>query len=158
MILEKPQELKSLEELRAFAERFIGAIAKSPKAETATVVGLYGDLGSGKTAFVKCIAEALGIEELVTSPTFVVVKAYTIPSGSILSPRFSKLVHVDAYRLDGGRETRVLGWDEIMANKNNVVFIEWPGNVHDALPEGMINLYFSHVDDGVRRIEEKKGK
>ena len=113
------KEVKNLEELRAVAEGFLSAIAKNPLKETATVVGLSGDLGAGKTAFVKCVASILGITEVVTSPTFILEKVYIIPRGSILGERFTKLIHIDAYRLEGGKEMRALDWDALLLDENS---------------------------------------
>ncbi|MDD5152552.1 MAG: tRNA (adenosine(37)-N6)-threonylcarbamoyltransferase complex ATPase subunit type 1 TsaE [Candidatus Pacebacteria bacterium] len=155
MILGNSTEVKSLVELRALAVKFLDGIAKNEANKGATVVCMSGDLGAGKTAFVKCVASVLGITDVVTSPTFVLEKIYTIPAGSVVGTRFSKLIHIDAYRLRSGKETSALGFDEIIADKNNIVFIEWPENIHDALPKEVINLSFSYVDGNVRRVEER---
>ncbi|MHB1118270.1 MAG: tRNA (adenosine(37)-N6)-threonylcarbamoyltransferase complex ATPase subunit type 1 TsaE [Minisyncoccota bacterium] len=146
------KEVKNLGELRTAAEGFLRWLASGASKETATVVGLSGDLGAGKTAFVKCVAAALGIEEVVTSPTFILEKVYLIPRDSVVDGRFLKLIHVDAYRLHSGDEMRALDWSVILADKTNLVFLEWPEQVADALPQDMINLSFEYVGEGVRRI------
>ena len=146
------REVKNLEELRAVAEGFLGTIAKNPLKETATVVGLSGDLGAGKTAFVKCVASILGIAEVVTSPTFILEKVYIIPRGSILGERFTKLIHIDAYRLEGGKEMRALDWDALLLDEHNLIFIEWPEQVKEAMPKDIINLSFEYAGEGVRQI------
>lgn len=97
---------------------------------SATIVGLYGDLGAGKTTFTKTLAEVLGVEETVTSPTFVLEKIYTLKG-----QKFSRLIHIDAYRLEGSHELKQLGWDTIVADPQNLIVIEWASNVEDLLPE-----------------------
>ena len=146
------KEVKSLEELRVVAGEFLNEIAHAPLGEGATIIGLSGDLGAGKTAFVKCIANILGIKETITSPTFILEKVYTLPRDSFFGSRFAKLVHIDAYRLEGGAEMRALGWEAISADPQNLIFIEWPEQVADALPHTMKTLTFAPVDETTRTI------
>jgi len=79
--------IKNIEDTRKFAREFVEAlsISSQSKISAATVVALYGNLGSGKTTFVQCVAEALGVTEQVTSPTFVIMKTYKLPMPSSLS-------------------------------------------------------------------------
>lgn len=146
------KKVKNLEELRAVAERFLGVISQNPLKETATVVGLSGDLGAGKTAFTKCVASILGITEVVTSPTFILEKVYIIPRGSVLGEFFTKLIHIDAYRLEDGKEMRALDWDSLLLDEHNLILIEWPEQVKDAMPRDIINLSFEYAGEGVRQI------
>jgi len=146
------QEVRNLKELYAQAESFLEYLAQRPQKDTATVVGLSGELGSGKTAFTKCVASALGVTETVTSPTFILEKIYSIPAGSVLGSRFATLVHIDAYRMDSAKEMRALNWEEIVLDQRNLVFIEWPEQVIGALPKDMIKVSFEYVNEGVRRI------
>lgn len=99
----------------------------------ATIVTLSGNLGAGKTTFVQGVAEALGVQESVSSPTFVLEKVYALeknPSGI----GFTHLIHMDAYRLKSAHELRVLGWEEIIREPGNVIFLEWPERVEGAVP------------------------
>ena len=146
------KEVKNLVELRAVAENFLQNLVARPSREGATVVGLSGDLGAGKTAFVKCIAAALGITEVVTSPTFILEKVYIIPRGGVVGDRFLKLIHIDAYRLHSGDEMRALDWAAILKNESNLIFLEWPEQVEDAMPKDMIKLSFNYVSEGVRSV------
>lgn len=146
------KEVKSLEELRAVAEGFLRDVAQTPSEKRATIVGLSGDLGAGKTAFVKCVADVLGIRETITSPTFILEKVYTIPRGPLLGARFTKLVHIDAYRLEGGNEMHALGWEEIIADPQNLILIEWPEQVADAMPKEMTVIHFEYVDEKTRTV------
>jgi len=146
-------EAKNLEELKVLAGQVLEALVKMPVKNTATVVGLSGDLGAGKTAFTKCVAEVLGITDVVTSPTFILEKIYTIPEGSIVGERFSKLIHIDAYRLEEGGEMAALGWQALLIDSHNLIFLDWPEQVKSALPDDMIKISFEFVSEEVRRIE-----
>ncbi|MES3004995.1 MAG: tRNA (adenosine(37)-N6)-threonylcarbamoyltransferase complex ATPase subunit type 1 TsaE [Patescibacteria group bacterium] len=121
-------QAKNLEETRKVAESFVNSLV--PKESTATVVGLYGNLGAGKTAFTKYVASVLGIYETITSPTFVIEKIYELEK-----QKFTHLIHIDAYRLKDSGELLHLGWNEILKDKNNLILIEWPEIVLDAMPE-----------------------
>lgn len=113
----------------------------------ALIVGLHGDLGSGKTTFSQSVAEALGVEQRVTSPTFVIEKIYETTDDV-----FKKFIHIDAYRLEGGKELNALDFEQICADSHNLIFIEWPEKVADILPENMFNMYFEFIDEQTRSI------
>ncbi|MDP2705201.1 MAG: tRNA (adenosine(37)-N6)-threonylcarbamoyltransferase complex ATPase subunit type 1 TsaE [Patescibacteria group bacterium] len=134
---------KSLKETEHLAEKFL--LTLSPK-KKAIVVGLCGDLGSGKTAFVKMVAKILGVKGHVTSPTFVIQKNY-----SLKEKNFSTLAHIDAYRLKEGEDLLSLSWNDTLEG-NNLVFIEWPERVLSALPKGIKKIYFEFIDDTTRNI------
>jgi len=120
-----------------------------PNKNGATVVGLSGDLGSGKTTFTKEVANILGIKkDLVTSPTFVIEKIYKISH-----PDFSHLIHIDAYRLEKSEELVKLGWDEIIKDSKNLILLEWPERVKDILPKETKMVYFEFIDEETRRIK-----
>ena len=103
------------------------------------VICLYGDLGSGKTVFSKGFAQALGIDEQVTSPTFNIIKEYT--SGEM------PLYHMDVYRLDGNIDG--VGVEDYF-NKNGVVIIEWADTIMDYLPEERLDIKFKITDEDSR--------
>ena len=131
----------SLEEFNKEAARFIAGL--SPHPENAAVVTLSGELGAGKTTFVQAIARGLGVEESVTSPTFVLEKIYALNS-----QRFSHLIHIDAYRLKGAHELEALGWRELLADTGNLIVLEWPERVAEAIPEDAIRIRFDiHGDE-----------
>lgn len=138
-------ETRSLEETQKLAKEWLNSI--SVKDDEATIVGLYGNLGSGKTTFTQSIARELGIKETVTSPTFVIEKIYD--TNHIL---FNRLIHIDAYRLESGRELQVLNFEQEVANENNLILIEWPENVKEILPENHIKVYFEFVDENTRKF------
>ncbi len=136
----------SVEETQQFAKEFL--LSLNPQESEATVVGLYGNLGAGKTTFTQSVARELGITQPITSPTFVIEKIYEIKHNN-----FARLIHIDAYRLEGGRELQNLNFEELASNKNNLIFIEWPENVKDILPDNHIKLFCEFVDENSRKFE-----
>ncbi len=140
---------ESVEETARIAGGFVESLGATPsKALKATVVGLYGDLGSGKTCFVQSVGVSLGISENMVSPTFVIEKIYKIDH-----KYFDHLVHVDAYRIEKEEELLHLGWQELLENKRNLIFVEWPEKVARALPKSLIKINFKFVDEHTREIE-----
>ncbi len=143
--------LHSLEETKAFAQEFVESLA--PWTHAATVVGLYGNLGAGKTSFTQGVAAALGILDTINSPTFVIEKIYEIPSNvELLTSNFHHLIHIDAYRLEKSEEMLRLGWAEIISNPLNLILVEWPERIVDIMPEH-IQVKFEHVTENERTAE-----
>jgi tRNA threonylcarbamoyladenosine biosynthesis protein TsaE len=144
---------KSLADTEKAAQDFAGR-ALSGGGERALIVGLFGDLGAGKTTFTQAFAKALGVEDTVNSPTFVIEKIYELGAGLINNKPtpFQHLIHIDAYRLNGGKELLHLGFEEIANDSKNIIFIEWPEKVADILPSDMIKLYFKFIDEETREI------
>lgn len=106
------------------------------------VICLDGELGSGKTVFVKGFAKSLGIEENITSPTFNIVKEYS--TGEL------PLCHMDVYRLEDGDES--IGFDDYF-NNNGVCIIEWAELIEDSLPEERLDIKFKVIDENTRIIK-----
>lgn len=142
--------LKDLKETAAVAKELASSL--QPKPNEALVVGLYGNLGSGKTTFTQSFAQALGVAERLVSPTFVILKKYSIENVS----NFKTFVHIDAYRLDDPKELKALRFADEASNPENLIFIEWADKVEDALPEGTLKIYFEYVDDKTRKISYEK--
>ena len=137
------EDLAALEnEAVAFVETLL------PKEEGATLVTLSGELGAGKTAFTQAVARALGVAEHVTSPTFVLAKSYALPEGLA----FTRLLHIDAYRLKGGKELGPVGLPEVMQDTGTLVLLEWPEMVADGLPEADVSISLEALPDGTRSI------
>ncbi len=129
--------------------------AKASK-EKATIVALRGELGSGKTTFVQALAGALGVKEMVQSPTYVLMKKYAIPQGDTFkaSP-FRTLVHIDAYRLDKPQEFAALRPEQFLNDPVSLVVVEWPEKLGTLLPTPDLTINFSSKDaeEGERYIE-----
>ena len=106
------------------------------------VICLRGELGSGKTVFVKGFASSLGIDETITSPTFNLVKEYL--NGEL------PLYHMDVYRLEDGDDGSI-GLSDYF-NKNGVTIIEWSDIIKDSLPEERLEIKFKVVDEDTRLI------
>ena len=103
------------------------------------VICLIGELGSGKTVFVKGFAHALGITENITSPTFSLVKEYVNSE--------MPLYHMDVYRLEGNSEN--VGFDDYF-NRNGVSIVEWSDLISDILPEERLEIEFKVVNENTR--------
>ncbi len=108
------------------------------------VIGLTGDLGSGKTAFVQGLAEGLEVpgEYYITSPTFTLINEY---------PGRFPLFHIDLYRLDGISDLEDIGLDELLYDQA-VIAIEWAEKISDVLPAEHLTMTFEITDDDYRRI------
>ena len=101
------------------------------------VIALVGDLGAGKTVLARGLARGLGIKNTINSPTFVLLKAYKIKDFRF---KIKNLVHVDAYRLNSGRELIDIGLKDWLGQKDSVVLIEWAERVQDVLPKKKIKI------------------
>lgn len=139
--------IKNLDEMRDFANSFLENL--QAKGDTAAVVALRGDLGSGKTAFVQAVAKVFGVQEYITSPTFVIQKKYKIHN---LASGFENLIHIDAYRLGNEQELSQLDWEKTIANPKNIIFIEWAERVEEILPANTKKLFFKFIDEQTREI------
>ena len=131
---------QSPEETQRFAQKW----AKSLKA--GIVVGLVGPLGSGKTLFVKAAAKALGVKEVVNSPTFVLASEY---QGDM------PIYHLDLYRVDELQEIDSVGYEEYF-DRNGIVFIEWAEKVKDFLPSGTVWIEFKVLGETRRQIQIRR--
>ena len=151
--------VKTLEEFEAEAARFVRGISGPPSPEatarrSATLVTLSGELGAGKTAFTKAVARELGVTDVVNSPTFVLEKIYVLPLCELGSstPKFARLVHIDAYRLESGKDLAALSFDELMCDPSNLILFEWPEMVKDGLPPASVAISIATRSDGSRTI------
>lgn len=136
---------QNLAEFQAAARAFVSGLR--PRPDRATLVTLSGDLGAGKTSFVQEVAKTLGIPETVSSPTFVIQKLYPVPKGP-----FTKLVHIDAYRLTGAKELEKINWAELLEDSGALIMLEWPENVIDAIPPDAISITFKNPEGERREI------
>lgn len=132
----------SPEETRALGRRLAQVL------QGGSVVAFTGDLGAGKTAFVSGMAEGLGIEERVTSPTFTIVNEY---EGGRLP-----LFHFDMYRLGSADELFHIGWEDYLA-RDGVCAVEWSENVDEALDGDTIRVDISRGEDDNTRVITVEG-
>ena len=106
-------------------------------------VALYGDLGAGKTSFVRGMAAGLGIQDRVTSPTYALINVY--------QGRLS-LCHMDLYRIGGPDALDDLGWDELLES-HDICAVEWCEYAGDRLPNQRVEVRLSHHGDGARQCK-----
>ncbi|MEO6536372.1 MAG: tRNA (adenosine(37)-N6)-threonylcarbamoyltransferase complex ATPase subunit type 1 TsaE [Candidatus Paceibacterota bacterium] len=139
---------KTLEALQAEAADFVGSLV--PKEDGATLVTLSGELGAGKTSFTQGLAKALGVTDSITSPTFVLEKVYDLPE--ITSRGFARLVHIDAYRLEGSESLLPLGVDLLLPDPSNLIILEWPEMVDGQLPSPDVSITITVEPDTTRTI------
>ncbi len=137
---------KSLEETSNVARICLDSI--QPNTKKATVVALQGDLGAGKTTFTQEVGQILGVAENILSPTFVIEKIYAIDWRG-----FKNFIHIDAYRIEKDSELLHLGWEEIISEPENLIFIEWPENVAKIIPDDAKKISFKFIDEDTRDIE-----
>ena len=131
-------------ETEALGARFAEKLAPG------TVAALYGDLGCGKTAFVRGMARGMGIAGPVTSPTFTIVNEYEGESGKI------PLFHFDMYRLSGAEELYDIGWEDYL-DRGGVCAAEWSENVPGAFQGDEIAVRFEKTGDNDRQITIEGG-
>ncbi len=113
------------------------------------VVALYGELGAGKTAFIRGLARGLGVRDRVTSPTFTIVNEY---EGRV------PLFHFDLYRLGGEDELFEIGWDDYL-DRGGVCAVEWSERAPGSLPEGCVRVTITRGDgEETRRIAVEGGE
>ncbi len=114
----------------------------SPSLNNATVYILEGDLGAGKTTFVKGLEDIFNIQ--IKSPTFNIIKRYKIDYKG-----FKNLYHIDFYRVSN---IEGLDFEEILKDKQNLIFIEWGSNVKENIPDFAKWIFFKYIDKDKRKI------
>ena len=119
-------QIESEEELSKVARLLLDALGDR------TVVALRGEMGAGKTTLVRAIAEELGVEDQVTSPTFALVNQYEGNDGQ-------RLFHFDFYRIDDEREAFDLGYEEYFYS-GDLCLVEWPEKIEGLLPEDLVEV------------------
>jgi len=111
------------------------------------IFAFYGDMGAGKTTFIKAVCEAMGIEDVINSPTFSIINEYTKPNGD-------PVYHFDFYRLKQEQEAFDIGCDDYFSS-GHTCFIEWPEKIGHLLPETSTRVEITVLPDGSRSIEIK---
>jgi tRNA threonylcarbamoyladenosine biosynthesis protein TsaE len=139
--------ISNLEHIGEAAREFIKNIGET------RVFAFYGKMGAGKTTFVKAVCEALGVEDVITSPTFAIVNEYTVTSCSDLSPLPSTIFHFDFYRIKNLEEVYDMGYEDYFYS-GALCFIEWPELIEDILPEDAIRVSIEEQEDGSRLVKD----
>jgi len=141
---------ESPEETQKIASLFINTVLKQKnlKRKQALVVSLEGNLGSGKTEFLKGIAKGIKLKEEVLSPTFLIMKRFTLKHKI-----FKFFWHLDCYRLKKISEMRELDLKEIIKNSQNIIFIEWGDKIKRLLPKNHWIIKFKIAGENIRKLE-----
>jgi len=153
MSIKKEQISVSPSQTQTLGQQMAKEILKAPLRKGAVVVGLMGDLGGGKTTFLKGFAKGLGIKKKILSPTFIIFKRFTIyPVWSKGTLPFTNFYHLDCYRIKKSKEILDLGFQEIITDPKNIVCIEWADRIKKILPKESILLKFKFKGKNKRRI------
>ncbi len=131
-------KIKSIESINETAQQFIEQIGEKK------IFAFNGNMGAGKTTFIKSICEELGVTQTVNSPTFSIVNEYEAADGRII-------YHFDFYRINKIEEAQEIGIEEYLYS-GNLCFIEWSENIASLLPNSIINVNIEEIEDGVRNV------
>jgi tRNA threonylcarbamoyladenosine biosynthesis protein TsaE len=140
-------QTKSEKETEKLGEEIGKKILKEKLGKVAKVIALEGDLGGGKTTFLKGFAKGLGIKEKILSPTFILIRKFQIPS-----TKFQNFYHIDCYRIEKIKEILNLGFREIIKDPKNIVAIEWADKIKKILPKKVIKIKFKILGKKEREI------
>ena len=132
-------KIQSLEHIHEAAREFIAAMGDN------TVFALYGKMGAGKTTSVKAFCQELGVEDVVTSPTFAVINEYRSDIAGEL------IYHFDFYRIKKLEEVYDMGYEDYFYS-GALCFIEWPELVEELLPGNTIKVTIEELEDGSRKL------
>ncbi len=133
-------KIEKLDNIREAAKQFIANIGDS------TVFAFYGNMGAGKTTFVKAVCEELGVDDVITSPTFSIVNEYR-------SEQTGELIyHFDFYRIKKIDEVYDMGYEDYFYS-GALCFIEWPELIEDVLPGDAVKVTIEETEDGGRTVK-----
>ncbi len=113
----------------------------------ARIFAFYGDMGSGKTTFIKSVCRSMGVGQFVTSPTFALVNEYRDISGKL------SFFHFDFYRIEEVDEVLDMGYEDYFYSES-FCFIEWPEKVADLLPDNTLKISIDVLDNANRQIRK----
>lgn len=130
--------IKNIENIGEAAREFIKEIGEHK------VFAFYGTMGAGKTTFIKAICEELGVEDVITSPTFAIVNEYQVLDNTIY--------HFDFYRIKKLEEVYDMGYEDYFYS-GSLCFIEWPELIEDLLPDDAVKVEIAEQADGSRIIK-----
>ena len=127
-----------IEHIREAAREFIGHIGDH------RVFAFYGKMGAGKTTFVKAICEELGVEDVITSPTFAIINEYGLEN-------VQRIYHFDFYRIKKLEEVYDMGYEDYFYS-GALCFIEWPELIEEILPDDAVRVSIDEQEDGSRIV------
>ena len=110
------------------------------------VFAFYGEMGSGKTTFIKALCQELGVEDIITSPTFAIVNEYHTAQDT------APIFHFDFYRIKRLEEVYDMGYEDYFYS-GSLCFLEWPELIEEILPSDALKVSIRKEEDGSRRIE-----
>lgn len=154
IITESPKETQKIAEFFvAGIEKY--SILKNKAKNQALVISLEGNLGSGKTEFLKGVAKSLSLKDRIFSPTFLIMKSYSFSSKKtfLANTQYKTLWHLDCYRLTKANDAKALGLEEIIKDAQNIIFIEWGNKIKKFLPQRHIVLKFKILKKDKRQLE-----
>lgn len=134
-------EIKSLDTINETAIEFIKTMGDN------TVFAFHGNMGAGKTTFIKAICEELGVEDTINSPTFAIVNEYRSNSGELI-------YHFDFYRINKIEEAYDFGYEDYFYS-DSLCFVEWPEKVDSLLPHDTVNVTITELENGIRQVNIK---
>ena len=139
--------LKSIKETKKFAGEFVESLEAGQN-----VILLKGNLGAGKTTFSQAVLEYVGAEKPFTSPTFVIMKEYSVDFKNQNNLTIKKVYHLDCYRIDD-KSLLDLGWEDIILNRENLILLEWPEKIEKVLPKNFVQIKFEVLNEDERGIK-----
>lgn len=138
--------IKSEQEMIEYGKEFAKKIlTNSNSFNLPIIIELIGDVGTGKTTFVRGFANGLGLKESITSPSFTISKSYALPNNRTL-------IHYDFYRLNNPGIMKA-ELEESLSDKNNIIVIEWADSVANVLPNNRIQINIAYDENDSRKIE-----
>ena len=137
--------IKDTEHIREAAREFINQIGDR------RVFAFYGKMGAGKTTFVKAICEELGVDDVITSPTFAIINEYTIDKLQTSNIKHQSIYHFDFYRIKKIEEVYDMGYEDYFYS-GALCFIEWPELIEDILPDNAVHVNITEQEDGSRLV------